>query len=139
MILLRGSGHPCVFYGDLFPNKEYYTASVARNITLLIEARRKFAYGSLEEYLFDKNCIGFVRNGDAKHPGCVVILSNREEGESGAFVHNLRMNVGKANAGAIFRSFMTQHGEVKVDHKGWGTFTCFANHVQVWVRKENQF
>jgi len=70
----------CVFYGDLFPNKEHYTESVARDITLLIEARQKFAYGALKEYLFDKNCIGFVRKGDTKHPGCVVILSNREEG-----------------------------------------------------------
>jgi len=42
----------CVFYGDLFPNKEHFTESVARNITLLIEARQKFAYGSLKEYFF---------------------------------------------------------------------------------------
>ena len=93
--------------------------------------------------------------------GHVDYMSISDVRESGAFVHNLRMNVGKvglefhikhslaylsvpdqysqANAGAIFRSFMTQHGEVEVDHRGWGTFTCFANHVQVWVRKENQF
>ncbi|KAF5359370.1 hypothetical protein D9756_003471 [Leucocoprinus leucothites] len=79
LILLRGAGHPCVFYGDLFPNQEYYNESVGRNIALLVEARRKFAYGPLEEYFHDRNCIGFVRKGDTKHPGCAVILSNKEE------------------------------------------------------------
>ncbi|KAJ3567408.1 hypothetical protein NP233_g6388 [Leucocoprinus birnbaumii] len=96
LILLRGVGHPCVFYGDLFPNKDYYNENVGRNIALLIEARKNFAYGPLEEYFHDRNCIGFVRKGDAKHPGCAVIISNKEE-DSGTFLHNLRMNVGKVS------------------------------------------
>lgn len=70
----------CLFYGDLYPNKEGYNANTARNIYLLIEARKKFAYGSTKDYFLDKNCIGFVRKGDASHLGCAVILSNREEG-----------------------------------------------------------
>ncbi|KXN84750.1 Glucan 1,4-alpha-maltohexaosidase [Leucoagaricus sp. SymC.cos] len=133
LILLRGVGHPCVFYGDLYPNKECYDENVAKNIALLIEARQKFAYGALDEYFYDRNCIGFVRKGDAQHPGCVVVLSNKEE-DSGVFIHNLRMNVGKTNAGAIYRSFMTQHGQVEIDANGWGRFTCFASHVQIWIR-----
>lgn len=33
---------------------------------------------------------------------------------------------------------MTQHGQVEIDRQGWGTFTCLANHVQIWVREKDQ-
>ncbi|TFK40368.1 glycoside hydrolase family 13 protein [Crucibulum laeve] len=132
IILLRSGGFPCVFYGDLYPNREGYNENTARNITLLIEARKMFAYGATEDYFHDRNCIGFVRRGDENHPGCAVILSNKDEG-SGTFLHNLRMNVGIAHARTQYRSFMTQHGIVDIDKDGWGTFSCFANYVQVWV------
>ena len=38
-----------------------------------------FAYGDTEDYSNGRNCIGFVRRGTATHPGCAVILSNKEE------------------------------------------------------------
>jgi len=72
--------YSCVFYGDLYPNREGYNENTARNISLLINARKKFAYGATEDYPSHPNCIGFVRTGDAKHPGCAVVLSNKEEG-----------------------------------------------------------
>ncbi|KAF9003947.1 glycoside hydrolase superfamily, partial [Cyathus striatus] len=110
LILLRGGGYPCVFYGDLYPNKECYNENVARNIELLVEARRMFAYGASEDFISgDRNCIGFVRKGDETHTGCAVILSNRDEG-----------------------SYMTQHGRIEIDSTGWGTFSCFPSSVQVW-------
>ncbi|KAF4614271.1 hypothetical protein D9613_007816 [Agrocybe pediades] len=137
LILLRGYGYPCLFYGDLYPNKEGYDANVARNIILLVEARKKFAYGATEDYLAEKNCIGFVRKGDATHPGCAVILSNKEDGES-SITHELRMNVGARYAGKVFQSHMTQHGRVQVDAQGWGVFSCFANNVQVWTPLEEE-
>ncbi|CAA7267009.1 unnamed protein product [Cyclocybe aegerita] len=80
IILLRGYGLPCVFYGDLYPNRECYNENIARNIALLIEARKNFAYGPTEDYNADRNCIGFVRKGDTTHKGCAVVLSNREDG-----------------------------------------------------------
>src|ERR1700760_4189517 len=97
LILLRSQGHPyvirlpcllycltdenpsCVFYGDMYPNPECYNENIARSLTLLIEARKKFAYGPTVDYFLYKNCIGFVRLGDDARPGCAVILSNREE------------------------------------------------------------
>jgi alpha-amylase len=133
LILLRSQGHPCVFYGDLYPNPECYNENIARSLTLLIEARKKFAYGTTVDYFLYKNCIGFVRLGDDARPGCAVILSNKED-ESGTLIHTLRMNVGKRHAGATFRSFLQRDGQVSIDSGGWGEFTCFANHVQVWVR-----
>jgi len=29
---------------------------------------------------------------------------------------------------------MTKYGVVDIDDHGWGTFTCFANEVQVWIK-----
>jgi len=83
---------------------------------------------------------------------------------SSAFVHELRMNVGlvraslslysslrcrqliyprafhisssQQRAGRKYGSYMTKHGIVGIDAQGWGTFSCFANNVQVWVELE---
>ena len=183
LILLRIQGHPCVaslscllyyltdehsscvFYGDLFPNPECYDENVARNLMLLIEARKKFAYGPTVDYFLYRNCIGFVRLGDDAHPGCAVILSNKEEcvaiityfnrltnGQwiwylyphtayecrKGAFLMpyflSQSLTLLKGHAGATFHSFLQSDGKVNIDSGGWGEFTCFANHLQVWVR-----
>lgn len=40
----------------------------------------------------------------------------------------------KQNADTQYRSFLTKDGVVDIDEQGWGTFTCFANDVQVWVK-----
>ena len=94
LILLRGYGYPwvsllqyssmlnishsCVFYGDLYPNRECFNESISKDLILLIEARKLFAYGQTEDYFADKNCIGFVRMGDGTHSGCAVLMSNRD-------------------------------------------------------------
>lgn len=69
----------CVFYGDLYPNTECFNENIARNLELLVKARKLYAYGGTQDYPSTKNCIGFVRMGDSTHSGCAVILSNREE------------------------------------------------------------
>ncbi|KAJ7364056.1 glycoside hydrolase family 13 protein [Mycena albidolilacea] len=133
LILLRQNGHPCVFYGDLYPNEECYNADTSRNLTLLIEARKKFAYGPCHDYFHDPKCIGFVRMGDSIHPGCAVLLSNKEDA-TGTFTHTVRMFLGREHTGTVFRSFMSPHGRVNIDADGWGEFSCPANRVEVWVR-----
>jgi alpha-amylase len=67
----------CVFYGDLYPNQEGYSERTAKNLKILVEARKYYAYGPQQDYFTDKNCIGWVRKGDRSHPGCAVILSNK--------------------------------------------------------------
>ncbi|KAJ7931533.1 glycoside hydrolase family 13 protein [Mycena leptocephala] len=132
LILLRQDGHPCIFYGDLYPNEECYNPKIAENLTLLIEARKKFAYGPCHDYFEDPNCIGFVRMGDLLHPGCAVLLSNKETTEE--FTHTIRMFVGPEHADSVFRSLKSQHRRIEINHEGWGEFSCPANGVQVWVR-----
>jgi hypothetical protein len=70
------STRSCVFYGDLYPNQQY-DKGTSDGLRLLIEARRRFAYGHTVDYFEDRNCIGFVRMGDGDHPGCVVVISNK--------------------------------------------------------------
>ncbi|KAF9052412.1 glycoside hydrolase family 13 protein [Hymenopellis radicata] len=134
IILLREEGYPCVFYGDLYKNTECSDDATMNNLEKLIRARQSFAYGSLHDYPHDRNCVGFVRMGDDKHGGCAVILSNREDRDD-SFVHTIRMNVGQRHGGSIFKSFMTDGGQVEIDADGWGSFSCFPNTVQVWVRE----
>ncbi|KAI0322613.1 glycoside hydrolase family 13 protein [Amylostereum chailletii] len=76
IILLRDQGHPCVFYGDLYPNHECYDEDTARSLARLMQARKDHAYGKQTDYFHYRNCIGFARAGDASHAGCVVVLSN---------------------------------------------------------------
>ncbi|KAJ7601776.1 glycoside hydrolase family 13 protein [Mycena polygramma] len=135
LILLRQYGHPCVFYGDLYPNEECYDADTSHNLVLLINARKNFAYGPCRDYSQDPNCIGFVRMGDLLHPGCAVMLSNKEpEVTDSDFTHTIRMFVGREHAGAVFRSFMSQDGRVDIGADGWGVFSCPPNVVEVWIR-----
>ena len=78
----------CVFYGDLYPNKECYDARIESGLSRLLAARRRFAYGTRTDYFEQHNCIGFVRAGsrldigegkqERGRPGCVVLVSNAE-------------------------------------------------------------
>ena len=79
--LFRFSQAParCAFYGDLYPNEECYDAKVSEGLKALLRARKKFAYGAQREYPHEKNCIGFVREGDGSHAGCVVLVSNADD------------------------------------------------------------
>ncbi|KAF7312255.1 Glycoside hydrolase family 13 protein [Mycena indigotica] len=132
IILLRRAGHPCVFYGDLYANEECGDARIEKLLPALIEARKRFAYGRCDDYLLEQSCIGFVRAGDSKHAGCAVVLSNREPGPS----HSLRMSVGSENANTTYRPLMHESdATVSVDSEGWGSFSCPANGVQIWVRE----
>jgi len=65
-----------VFYGDLYPNREY-DEDTARDLRVLVDVCRKHAYGAMREYMQDRNRIGFVRLGDSERKGCAVVLSNR--------------------------------------------------------------
>lgn len=72
--------HSCVFYGDLYPNRECYNAKIASELTLLLDIRKNYAYGNIEDFSANRNCVGFVRSGDKAHPaGCAVVISNAVE------------------------------------------------------------
>ncbi|KAA1467518.1 glycoside hydrolase family 13 protein [Dentipellis sp. KUC8613] len=133
LILLRGEGHPCVFYGDLYPNRECYHESVAQGLRILLNARKRFAFGDLKDYFQDRHYIGFARMGDSKHPGCAVVVSNAPKDHAHHPLLGIRMNVGARYAGTIFVSSFKTGGHVEIAPGGWGAFWCEPGSLQVWV------
>ncbi|KAH9903005.1 alpha amylase [Cubamyces lactineus] len=142
LILLYGEGHPCVFYGDLYPNRECYDENVAQGLRRLMDVRRKFAYGQRADYFQQMNCIGFLRKGDGSRGGCAVLVSNADclEKQEGAGAgqtptHTIRMDVGLDNVNAKYRSLFHPEGTtVEIGSDGWASFTCPFGGVQVWVK-----
>ena len=64
----------CIFYGDLYSDNECYDPRIGPKLELLTQARKNFAYGPTTDYFQYRDCIGFVRSGDAHHPGCAVVI-----------------------------------------------------------------
>ncbi|KAL4074915.1 glycoside hydrolase family 13 protein [Scleroderma yunnanense] len=130
LILLRPDGFPCIFYGDLYPNLECYDHDTAVILRQLILARKNFAHGPVVDYFEHKNCIGFVRSGSERNPGCAVVVSNNASGPSNP---TIRMHVGKAAAGATYSSILDTSKQLTIDSEGYGDFYSSCNSVGVWV------
>jgi alpha-amylase len=141
IILLSTQGYPCVFYPDLFgaeykdvkDDSEIHTKIPKVEILpKLMEARKLFAQGNQTDYFDHPSCIAFVRNGNGKKFGCVVIISNSEEGFK-------EITLGKESAKAVFYDFL-QHRteEIVLDDYGTGIFKVNSGSVSVWVKKKYQ-
>ncbi|MFT4202687.1 MAG: alpha-amylase [Chitinophagaceae bacterium] len=140
LILLREKGYPCVFlpdvYGSVYTDKgndgkdvEVFLPVVDK-IYALMTARQLFAYGAEVDYFDHNNCIAWRRTGDDAHEGCVVILSNGDEGFK-------ELELGNDFAGIVFRDFLqNREDEVRLDEKGKGKFFVNSSSVSVWVRKK---
>lgn len=134
LILLRSSGHPCVFYGDLYPNEECYHKEIARGLKLLIEARKNHAYGKMKNYFTDKTCVGFVRLGTPQHPGCATVITHQSSGVKFSQKH-MYMHVGFAHGGSTYRALLSRSSaNVEISEDGWGRFPSSPQGVEVWVK-----
>ncbi|KAF2461988.1 alpha--amylase-like protein [Lineolata rhizophorae] len=136
-ILLRRDGYPCVFYGDLYGTrgKHAETPSCGGKLPDLILARTLYAYGEQQDYFDNRNCVGWVRQGTWDRPfGLAVVISNFLQT---AALGVKRMYVGVSHAGEVWTDMLGwSKGEVAIDNKGWGKFTCASASVGVWVNKE---
>lgn len=91
LILLRENGVPSVFYPDLYGAHYEDTGRdgqtypidmpIIEQLDELILARQRFAHGVQTLYFDHPNCIAFSRSGTDDDPGCVVVLSNGDDGE----------------------------------------------------------
>lgn len=142
IILLSENAYPCVFYPDLFGAEyidknadgidEKIVMSKVEILPLLMQARRKFAYGEQVNYFDHPNCIAWIRKGNENHNGCVVLISNSEEGYK-------EMDLGKENASAKFTDFLGFRKEIiELDEDGKGTFWVNAASVSVWIKNQDQ-
>jgi len=130
LILLRSTGHPCVFYGDLYPNNECYREETADGLKILIEARKNHAYGKTKDYFTDRSCVGFVRMGTRQHLGCTVVISYKRR--SNKFI---LMYVGKSHGGSTYCPLLSRSSvHVVIAEDGWGRFPSVPHGVEVWVK-----
>lgn len=135
LILLRNSGYPCVFYGDLYglrggvPN-DYLPPSAQGKIPDLCLARKLYAYGEQNDYFDDPHCIGWVRRGTwDRTDGVAVCLSNTGWAEK-------RMWVGKEHGGERWTDLLGWEGrEVVIDGDGWGIFSVGGCSASVFVNQ----
>lgn len=135
LILLRGPGHPCVFYGDLYPNDECYDEPTAQGLRLLMRARKDFAYGPSRDYFEHPSCIGFVRMGDTSRAGCVVVIShgNQKARTGPEPQRSIRMKVAEGQVGTKYVGLFEPHKQVEITADGRGTFTCRPGSLEVWI------
>jgi len=137
MILLRGDGYPCVFYGDLYgcgagdkgdnpPAQEAIT-----QLADIIRARKLYAYGETRDYWDYPSCVGWVRVGDNVHDGCAVVLCN------GSQDGTKWMEAGKEHAGEKWIDLLGWYqGEITINEDGWAEFRCHSRSASIWI-KEN--
>ncbi|KAF5861210.1 hypothetical protein ETB97_000523 [Aspergillus alliaceus] len=129
LVLLRKEGHPCVFYGDLYGTlgEKALKRACKGKLPILTRARKLYAYGEQEDYFDQANCIGFIRYGNAHHPGLACIMSNSNDNQK-------RMYVGPNHAHEEWTDVMQNHAStVTIDDSGYGVFPVTGMSVSVWV------
>jgi alpha-amylase len=134
LVLLRRDGYPCVFYGDYYPQPRYLDKG--REVTLyshrflidvFLRARRDYGFGDQHDYFDHPNTIGWLRTGDAAHPGVMaVVLTNGSAGTK--WMNTFRPGAAFADA--------TGHvpGTVTANASGWAEFRCDGGSVSVWLQ-----
>jgi alpha-amylase len=127
-ILLREAGYPCVFYGDLYgmPNDGNIPAVV--ELPLLMEIRRRFAYGRQRDWLDDADTIGWTREGERgrEGSGVAVVLTDRAGGTK-------RMLVGEGHAGELWHCVIGEEKDVRIGPDGWAEFGCGGGRLSVYL------
>lgn len=126
-ILLREAGLPCVFWGDLY-GIPHDSIPAVKGLARLIKAREQYAYGPQDDYLDDRDCIGWVRHGNNEHPqGYAVILTDRDRNAK-------CMHAGCEHAGEHYIDILENcHDTITVNQDGNAVFPVEAGSVSVWM------
>lgn len=136
LILLRKDGYPCVFYGDLYGMPNCGNIPPVKELPLLMEIRRRLAYGAQHDYFDDPDVIGWTREGDPsvqQDPsiagGVACILTDKDGGEK-------RMYVGKQHAGETWSAVIGEQGDVVIDDEGHAVFSAHDGRLSVYVSED---
>lgn len=148
LILLMREGYPAVFYGDYYSiaheadageeqtrdlqDGKVREASCHRLILdILLDARKRYAYGD-QTLLFDHpTTVGLVRHGDQEHPGSglVLLMSNDEDGSK-------NVEVGVDHAGEKWREITGCFPDpVEIGQDGRAEFPVRGRNISVWVKE----
>ncbi|BGP41093.1 hypothetical protein JCM10449v2_005062 [Rhodotorula kratochvilovae] len=133
LILLRGEGYPCVFGGDLWGCRSEPAVDPINQLGDFVRARKWFAYGPTRDYWDHANCVGWVREGDAEHDGCAVVICNgTAPGEK-----RMQLPGGDEHKGEVWVDALGWfQGEVTIEEDGWATFGCPEKSVAIWTKKD---
>ena len=154
IILLREAGYPCVFFADLFGLPNDAIPAVAE-LPLLMEVRRRFAYGVQHDYLDEPDLAGWTREGDESvgdATGVAVILCSRRRPDDWDQADpepgfdeicaidrwaTKTMYVGTQHAGETWQCVLGDVAEVTIDEQGMGTFPASdSSMVTVFLPQE---
>jgi len=130
LILLMKDGYPTIFYGDYYDIKGEESPHQLI-IDIILDARKKYAYGDQVSYFDHFATVGFVRMGDKDHAGSglALLISNGEDG-------NKTMNVGKERAGEVWFEFTGNiRKTITIDENGDGNFLVEGGNLAIWVKK----
>lgn len=130
LILLMKEGYPCLFYGDYYSVKGEPSPHRAI-LDKLLALRGTHAFGEQHDYFDDPRTVGFVRTGDAEHPGSglALLLASGDEAEK-------EMDVGVSRAGETWHEVTGGiDGEVIVSDDGKARFRVPGGKVAVWVKQ----
>ena len=119
-----------MFYGDYYGVKGENSPHT-QIINILLDTRRKYAYGDQIEYFDHPSAIGFIRTGDEEHvgSGLVFLMSNDEAGSK-------KMDLGEEHKGEIWHEITGNiQQEITLDEKGSGEFSVNTRNIAVWIKK----
>lgn len=131
IILLQDKGTPCVFYGD-YVGVLYQKIAPVAELPMLLQLRKRYAYGEQINYFDDENVLGFTRLGLEEKEGSAiaVVISDKLQGTK-------KMYVGKRYANQVFLDCLCHCLEaVVIDENGYGAFSVNGGSVSVWATKE---
>lgn len=135
LILLREAGYPCVFFADLYGLPNDRIPAVAE-LPLLLEIRRRFAFGPQLDWFDEPDLVAWARSGDDAHnmSGCVVVLSSRDGSEQPV---QKTLEFGSEHAGEQWCCVLGENrGLVELDATGTGTFVTGTAMLSVYLRVE---
>ncbi|KAF2423375.1 alpha amylase [Tothia fuscella] len=139
LLLLRDTGHPCVFFGDLYGLEAPYPEppTCFGRLPGLVLARKMYAHGTQTDYFHASDCIGWVRHGNGQMPnGMAVVLSWTQEVQNAKANPCLEMHVGKEHAGEIWTDLLGfELGAVLIEMGGVGRFVCQLNGIACFVNE----
>lgn len=131
IILLMKEGYPCVFYGDYYGIRGEESPH-RRILDILLDARRKYAFGEQQWVMDEHNLIALIRYGDSEHEGSglVMVVSNDEGGAK-------TVEMGEAFGGTVWREITGSiPDKVELDPEGRGGFHVAGRNISVWVRDD---
>lgn len=139
-ILLRQSGYPCVFFADLYGLPNDAIPAVAE-LPLLMEIRRRFAFGEQHDYLDQADLAGWTREGSSglSPQGVAVVLSRCEpeyDEDNQLIIPRKSMYVGRSHAGEVWRCVLGAEDEVVIAEDGVGHFPAGPDMLAVYLPEE---